>query len=558
VFFVNFANAQKKKKDNVSSESRMTLDRLFVDAHREKNTGSAEKAINIFKQCLSIDKHHAASMYEIAKLLRNQNKNDQALEYASNAYEEDNTNEWYAMEYAELLQLNNKAKSAIEVYETLVKQKPGDINYYFMLVESYMQNNDNEAALKVFDKIEKRFGVDADIVKEKQRIYIKMGKLDKAAEELEKLIASDPSLENYGLLVELYQINNEEDKAYEVIQRMKKIDADDPRIALSLAQHYRVKGEKEKSYAELKKAMASKKLPAETKYKIMLSYLPLMNVDEGMKAQAKELSKIFVDTEEDDPMAHAIYADILIQDKNYNEARIHLRASLKKDTKTFATWQQLMNCDLQLADWVELDKTSNQAMELFPTQPVVFLYNGIANSQLKSYETAIKSLMAGSKMVVLGDPLLLDFYSSLGDNYYNVKNYPESDKYYEKVLKLDPKNSSVLNNWAYYLSLRKENLDKAAEMAKKVTELNPHVATYEDTYAWVLYAQGKYAEAKTILESALQNGGDKNGAILEHYGDVLFKLNNPQKALEYWQKAEQAGDASELIKQKIYEKKLFD
>ena len=65
-------------------------------------------------------------------------------------------------------------------------------------------------------------------------------------------------------------------------------------------------------------------------------------------------------------------------------------------------------------------------------------------------------------------------------------------------------------------------------------------------------------KAKTILESALQNGGDKNGAILEHYGDVLFKLNDPQKALEYWQKAEQAGDASELIKQKIYEKKLFD
>ncbi|MBK8845850.1 MAG: tetratricopeptide repeat protein [Bacteroidetes bacterium] len=550
--------SQKKKKDKLSEDARMTLDRTFVDAHREKTTGSIEKAITLFQQCISIDKENAASYFEISKLLRTKNENAKALEMAETAYKLNNANEWYAMEYAEQLQINNRNEDAAEIYEALIKRFPEQLNYTYMQVSTYLNAGKDEEALKILDKIEKLFGIDPELTREKQRIYLKMGKLDKAAEELEKLIKQYPTLDHYGLLVELYQVNGVTDKAYEVIQRMQAIDAKDPRVALSLAEYYRSKGDKTKSYEQLKEAFKSTSLPAETKTKILLSYLPTIQASAEMKEQATELSKLFVETNPNESSAHAFYGELLMQDKKYGEAREHFLFCTNSDNQNFGMWQQLLSCDLQLSDWEALKLNSNQAKELFPSQPVVFLYNGIAHSQLKEYDNAVKSLTAGSKLLFAGDPLLIDFYSNLGDNYNNLKKFEDSDKYYEKALKADSQNETVLNNWAYYLSLRKDRLDKAEEMAKKVTTLSPNNATYLDTYGWVLYMKGDYTGAKGILEVALKHGGDSSGAILEHYGDVLFKLNDTVRALEYWQKAEKAGDASELIKQKVYEKKLFE
>ena len=116
----------------------------------------------------------------------------------------------------------------------------------------------------------------------------------------------------------------------------------------------------------------------------------------------------------------------------------------------------------------------------------------------------------------------------------------------------------MLNNFSYYLSLRKDKLDKAAEMAKKENDLTPNSSNNEDTYAWVLYSQGKYTEAKTWLEKAIVNGGDKNGTILEHYGDVLFRLGNTNDAMSNWQKAKLTGDHSEFLDKKIADKKIYE
>lgn len=561
ILFLSFSSitfSQKKKKDKLSDEARMTLDRTFVDAHREKTTGSIDKAIVLFEQCIAIDKENAASYFEVAKLLRTKNENAKALEMVEAAYKLNKANEWYAMEYAEQLQINNRNEDAAEIYKDLIEKFPEQLNYTYMLASTYLNSGKDDDALKILNKIEKQFGIDPELTREKQRIYLKMGKLDKAAEELEKLIKQYPTLEHYGLLVELYQVNGVTDKAYEVIKRMQTIDAKDPRVALSLAEYYRSTGDKSKSYEQLKEAFKSTALPAETKTKILLSYLPTIQASAEMKEQATELAKLFVETNPNEGSAHAFYGELLMQNKQYSEARDHFIYCTKSDNQNFGMWQQLLNCDLQLSDWEALKINSNKAKELFPSQPVVFLYNGISHSQLKDYDNAVKSLTTGSKLLLTGDPLLIDFYSNLGDNYNNLKKFEDSDKYYEKALKTDPQNETVLNNWAYYLSLRRENLEKAEEMAKKVIALVPDNATYLDTYGWVLYMKGDYAGAKGILEDALKHGGEKSGAILEHYGDVLYKLNDPTRALEYWQKAEQAGDASELIKQKVYEKKLFE
>ena len=122
----------------------------------------------------------------------------------------------------------------------------------------------------------------------------------------------------------------------------------------------------------------------------------------------------------------------------------------------------------------------------------------------------------------------------------------------------NPNNAIVLNNYSYYLSLRKFNLEKAQKMSYKCNELEPNNGTYQDTYAWILYCLEDYDNARLWIEKALKNGGDKSAVIIEHYGDILFKLGEKKEAIDQWKKAKLIDSGSELLDKKIKNEDLFE
>jgi len=288
------------------------------------------------------------------------------------------------------------------------------------------------------------------------------------------------------------------------------------------------------------------------------SYFSLSERDTEMKNQAYELLDLIIAAHPTDPKASSIYADFLMRDKRYAEARAMFIKVNEQDDSKFGVWQQLLVCDTELNDYPAMFEHSSRALELFPTQPAMYLYKGIAALQLNKTKEALEALTDGGALVYNNRQLELQFALYLGDAYNADKNYAKSDEFYDKALVLEPQNIYVLNNYSYYLSIRKEKLPKAKEMAKTANTLSPNNATYEDTYGWVLYEMGEYKEAKEWLEKALSHGGDKDGTILEHYGDVLYKLGNTEKALEYWKKAKEKGGASQDIDKKIADKRLVN
>ncbi len=550
---------KKKGKDNLTEEQRIALEKAFVNANKEKILGNDDRAVDLFEECLKIDPKNGASNYELSRIYERQKKINSALEKAEEAMKADPENEWYLQQYGGLLQQSGNSKEAVNVYKQLLKLHPENPDYYLMCAAAYMFDGKPEDAIKVYDDMEVKFGVDPDIIREKQRIWLKLGKVDKAAEELEKLIAKYPDeVQYYAMLVDLYQANGMTDKTYDAILRMEKVAPNHPAVALSLADYYRTKGENEKSFEQLKKAFANRDLQSEMKLKVMVSYMGLAQHNDTMLQQALTLSKIFVETNGEEAMSHAMYGDFLSMSKDSKSARDQYREAIKIDRNNFQLWQQLLQSSAELNDYTTLEADSREAMSLFPEQPLVYYFNGVANGILKNYEAAVKSLTSGYKLIVDNDNLAGEFYASLGDNYNNLKNYEESDKYYEKALKINPNNIPVLNNWAYFLSLRKEKLDKAADMSKLSNDLSPDNATYQDTYAWVLFQQGKYSDAKEWQEKAIKNSDEKNGTLLEHYADILFKLGDVEKAVEYWKKAKEAGEASEHIDKKINERKYVE
>lgn len=154
--------------------------------------------------------------------------------------------------------------------------------------------------------------------------------------------------------------------------------------------------------------------------------------------------------------------------------------------------------------------------------------------------------------------MLSQAYSAMGDCYHSMKDIKKSDEAYDKSIAYNPDNIYTLNNFAYYLSIRNEDLEKAAQMSKHSNDLQPNTASFEDTYAWILFKQKKYADAKVWIEKAIAHDKQKSAVQIEHYGDILFYLGDIDAAVQNWKKAKQGGSNNAVLDRKINEKKYIE
>jgi tetratricopeptide (TPR) repeat protein len=551
--------SQKKAGSSLSEKNRMEFQYLFYNANKEKILSNYEPAILLFQKAISIDRSSDASYYELARIYEKTSQSKESLECARKAVAINPDNDWYQSFLAQALQKNNLKNEALPIYEKLTKKNPENISYYFEYASALINSGKLNEAIKVYDKLESKLGIKQELSLQKERIYLKLNKIDKAVIELQKLIGEFPKeVQYYGILAELYQANNLPDKALETYKKILALDPDNVTVHLSLANFYRSIGKKELTYEELKLAFASKNLEMETAINILSSYFLLIEKYPEFREQALTLNRLLIKTHPNEAKGYAIYGDFFYLNKQADSARTQYRKAIQLDKEKFAVWQQLLMIESELSDFNAMLLETNDALTYFPNQPLVYLFNGIAKIQVKKYTEALEILKSGIKQVVDNKAMLAQFYAQIGDAYYKLNKTKESDAAFDKALEQDNKNSYVLNNYSYYLSLRGDSLLKAERMSFLSNTLEPNNSSFQDTYGWILYKEGKYEEAKVWMEKAIKNGGEKSAVILEHYGDILFKMNEKQKALEYWINAKASGQGSELLDKKITDKKLYE
>ena len=547
------------KKISLNENQKLDNTSVFIDGCKEKILGNYDKAVIHFLSCIKTDPDNAAALYELAGIYYVQKKDNDAIAFIKKAVKIEPENVWYWQLYAELLVTKKEYKDATAIYEMLAKAHPENMEYYFDWALGYLYSAKYTEAIDVYNIIEQKIGVSEDISIQKEKIYLQQNKFGKAVEEIQKLINAYPSETSYyNYLASLYISNNMTQEAYDVYQKIIKIDPDNANVHLSLADYYRIKGEKEKSYEELKLAFSNVNLDIDSKVKILLSYYALTENSNDLKEQAYTLIDLLIKTHPAEAKAYSVYGDFFYRDKKITEAKDQYLKVLSLDSSRYAVWEQLLLIESELNNNTALENESKRAIELFPEQAGLYLFNGAANYVLKKYDEAILSLNKGITLVVYNDNLLKQFYAYLGDAYYARQDIKEAFSFYDKVLEIDPQNAYILNNYSYYLSLRGEDLDKAEKMAKKAVDLNPDISAYLDTYAWVLYKQGKYGEAETWINKAIETGGSSDPDIMEHLGDVMFKLGQIEKAVDNWKKAKEKGKGSDLLNKKINDRKLYE
>jgi len=530
----------------------------FIEGCKERMKGNIEIAENRFKECLRIDPTSAAVKYELGNIYRFNGLYDTALKYGKECANDDPKNEWYQLLYIECLHNKRQYLQAAEIYARLVKNYPNRPEFYEGLAAEYMYGGNYEKSYKIYDDLEKKFGQNEAFTLNKVKLLKQLKKNNEVEIELQKLIQLNKSeARYYTYLAEFYQETNQNDKAMDTYKEILKIDPKNPMVHLALADYYKSQNDKENFYKEVKIAFENPDLEVDTKVKILASYYELSDVNETYKQQAFELCEIAIKLHSSSADVHSIYADFLLKEKKTKEARDEYLKATKIDKNQFSTWSQLMYVESEINDYASLEVNSSEAMDLFPNNPISYFFNGVANIQLKKYEKGIESLENGIEFVFDNKPLLLEYYSNLGNAYNAVKNYTKSDKAFDDALKVNPDDASVLNNYAYFLSLRKEKLEKAEKFSRRSNELSLNNRSYIDTYGWILFQLGKYTEAETWLSRAAKMGA-KSAVIIEHYGDVLYKLDKKEDALTNWKEAKAIGGGSEYLDKKIADKKLND
>jgi len=540
-------------------QDKKKTESLFFDANKAKVTENPGEAMHLFKQVVELDPAHDAAWYELGLLYYQQRDIKNSIANLAKAYELDPNNVWYCITLATVYTQNSQFNEARAIYELLHQNHPSDRSYALELANTWIKLDKPQEAIKIYDDIEAKQGISEEISLRKHQIYLATGKKKKALDEIEKLAtANEWDSRIQSLLAEFYITNGMQDKALNTYEKILTIDPENPYINISLADFYRKQGDLKKSILALKKGFANQYLDAGTKMQILGTYYSQTGNYEGMDKDILELSAILADQHPYDPQVLAFRAEMLATIQEYQPALDLFKKVSELDPGKYEVWENIMRINALMNNYDSLVIESNRVIELFPVQPMPYYFNAIANMMLKNYDNAIKSLNTGIKLVFNNNQLMAEFYSLFGDAFHGANRIQEAFNAYENSIKYDPKNAVVLNNYAYYLALENKDLDKAVSLIQKANELSPDISTYLDTYAWVLYKKGDFTNALVYMEKALQLESQPNAVQLEHYGDILYRLNRVDEAKQWWEKAAALGEGSKFLPAKVKDGKLYE
>jgi len=546
-------NGGGEKEKNAQAEG------YFIDGQKFYLLEDYVSAIRSFKLAAELYPENAAINYKIAQIQNLQGNTTEALRYIDLALKNDVSNRYYYELGAEIHREMGNFTEAAKIYENLLEFNPDAIDVYVDLAEIYIYLNNNEKALFALEKAEETLGVTPEIISEKQKILLQQDRLEDAINEGLKLTQAYP--EEPAFIISLSNILislNRTEEASEYLKEYLLEHGESAEVRLMLAETDRVQGSEMDAKENLLIAFNDPELDIRNKIQIVGNYLEMLpNLE--LEPFVSELAVTLVNVHNESAAAHGIYADFLFGINRPQEALESYIKSVNIDASNFQVWQNILSLQLSFDKVNDLEEYSEKALEYFPNVANIYFFNGSANMRKSNYPEAISMFETGLMYAANNDELSIIFLGQLGDAYNASKNYKKSDEAYEKALKIDPNENYVLNNYSYFLSIREENLAKAKELSSRLVKNNPKNPNYLDTHAWVLYKLKEYEKAMPILLEALKTTeGATNGTIVEHYGDVLFKLGKSDLAKEQWIKAKSLGNASEWIDKKIAEGKLYE
>ena len=560
-------------KDPLSFEQRRKFDYYFLEAVRLKEKGELDAAFDMYSHCLDIYPQSAAVQYEMAQFYMYFNQPQKGEELLQKAVVLEPDNYWYKQTLASHYRKRGENEKAVDVIEDIVDRFPSRLEPLMELVDLYDRLKDYKKVIHTLDRLEKIDGKSEQISMEKFRIYLQTKDLERAFAEIENLVQEYPYEMRYlNILGDVYLENGRIEEAYSIF---KKVLKDEPGYApamLSLVSYYEKTGQDSLYRSQLDSVLLNRNVESGMKVNIMRQLIA--RSERGDKDSTKIVGLFDDILEQDQPNADVamLAAQYLLSKKMDEKATSVLHQIIEIDPENKPAHLQLLSFAISKNDLDEVVRICSPAVEYIPEALEFYYYMGLAHYQEERSDEALKVLEKGVRQVnEQSDKVLVsDFYAIMGDIFHEKKMDAVAYAADDSALVYKDDNIGVLNNYAYYLSVERKNLDKAEEMSFRTVKAEPKNDTYLDTYAWILFEKGKYAEARIYIDQAIQHGGTESSVVVEHCGDIYFHCGETEKAVEYWKQAEEAAKKQaddknyarseqelKLLKKKIANKKYY-
>ena len=547
-------------QSSLTPEQQRKYDYFFLEAMRLKEKKDYASAFGLLQHCLDIHPNAASALYEVSQyymFLRQVPQGQEALEKAVASAPD---NYWYSQGLASLYQQQNELDKAITLLEQMAVRFPGKQDPLFNLLDLYGRQEKYDEVISTLNRLEKHMGKNEQLSMEKFRIYLQMKDDKKAFQEIESLVQEYPMDMRYQVILgDVYLQNGKKQEAYDVYQKVLAAEPDNPMAIFSMASYYKQTGQEGLYQQQLDTLLLNKKVTPDTKVSVMRQMIVENEQADKDSTQIIALFDRIMKQEQDDPQIPMLYAQYLLSKNMEAESVPVLEQVVDLDPTNKAARMMLVGTAVRKEDYKQIIKVCEPGIEATPDALEFYYYLAIAYNQAEQPDSvvsickrALEHTTADSKKEVVSN-----FYSILGDMYHTQKQMKEAYAAYDSALVYNPSNIGALNNYAYYLSVERRDLDKAEEMSYKTVKAEPNNATYLDTYAWILFEKGNYAEARIYIDNAMKSDDEKSDVIVEHCGDIYYMTGDVDGALSYWKKALEMGSESKTLKQKIEKKKYI-
>ena len=551
------ASCGTTKSTVVTDENHAKFQQYFYQGEKAKMAGNFEIAINYFNTALKFEEVSAAH-YEISKLCSQLPKFEKmGRDHIKRAVEMEPTNSWYLKDLGYYEIYAGDIKDGIKHFDLAVKYSANPIpilNEYLNVIGNYDLNQ----AANVLTQIAAIQGEDEDVARKRFELMSAQGNFKEAGKVLEDFESKNKvEDEYYFYLLEFYREYNLKAEASNWLNHMKEVIPNNGKLLLEESGELAISGQDAKSYEVLKKSIASGDLGWYDAIDVLKKYEELVAQDKKFVKPLWEIFDLTFNQFKSEYQCLVQLSFVANHQNNYVRQEEMLKLALDLYKSDLLVWQFLLENQKQQRKWNDLVKYANEALELYPTDAEVYYYAGLGYLKLQDYTKSLELLSTGRDLVIENPELLSQFYSSLGSVYFKTDNWTECQNSFEQALIQNPDNATGLNNYAYYLALKKVQLDKALGIIQYAVSMQPNNAIYLDTFGFVLFQKKQYQNALVQLEIAV-GIMQTDQEIWEHLGDTYFMLGNEAKALECWNKALTLNPTHSKLKEKVNQKKFIE
>lgn len=552
----------KEIPDELVSEADMRKhDYFFLEATRQREMENHADALALYEHCLEINPQSAAVMYELAQYYAFLQQPARTRALLEKTVELQPDNFWYRQTLGAYYRSIKEMDKAIALYEEMSHQFPARGELLMMLLDLYAQQNDYPNLIRTLDRLEVKEGKSEQLSMEKYRIYLQMGDKENAFREIEALTKEYPNDLRYQVMLgDSYLDNESPEEALAIYQKVLEKEPENALAQLSMASYYERTGQDSLFYAQQEVVLMNRKLTSDVRVEVMRRII-LQNEQTGKDSTRvfQLFHRLLSVPQEDAAMATLCYS--YMQHKQMSDELIEpvLRKILEVEPDNIAARYSSLMVAVRRDDYAEAVRICEPAIQYNPEELSFYYYLGVSYFQTERNPEALEVLKKGLLQVTpeSDKKLVSDFYTFIGDLHHTDKRMTECYEAYDSALVYNPDNIGVLNNYAYFLSLERRNLDRAEEMSYRTVKAEPKNDTYLDTYAWILFEKGRYTEARIYIDEAMKNGGDASATIVEHSGDIYYMLGEKDKALEFWEQAHGMEHESKTLEQKIKQKRYI-